>query len=119
MTHPPDQPWLIPYVDYYTGATRVLTLELTSSNGTVVAKHRPIVSIDGRQYVVVWGLVSFEIPADRNVHVSVHVQADIVAQVASLLLPPGGSTALRYETQYLAGVGSLTPIAPPSGDLPR
>jgi hypothetical protein len=110
MTEPA---WLIPYVDHYSGATRVLTLELTSGNAIVVEKHRPIVSIDGRQYVVVWGPVSFEVPAERNVHVSVHVHGNIVGQAASLLLPPGGPVGLRYATHYTSGIGSLTPLPAP------
>ncbi len=80
---------------HYDGAKRVLTLELTSGNAMVIDKHRPIVSIDGRQYVVVWGLVSFEIPAERNVHVSVHIHGNVVGQTASVLLPPGGPVGLR------------------------
>jgi hypothetical protein len=109
-----EQPWLIPYVDYYNGPTRVLTLELTSGNRMVVDKHRPIVSIDGRQYVVVWGPVSFEVPAERNVHVSVHLHGNIVGQAASALLPSGaGPVVLHYATHYTSGVGSLTPTAAP------
>jgi hypothetical protein len=105
------QPGLIPYVEYHQGARRVLTLQLTTGNATVSSKYRPIVSIDGRQYVVVWGPVSFEVPADRNVHVSVHLEGDLVSQVASMLLPPGeGSLGFRYETHYGSGVGSLTPL---------
>lgn len=109
-----EQPWLIPYVEYYDGPTRVLTLDLASENKLVVDKYRPIVSIDGRQYVVVWGPVSFEIPAQRNVHVSVHLHGDIVAQVASALLPPGAEpVAFRYATHYRSGVASLTPLVTP------
>lgn len=107
----PQQPWLIPYVDHYDGQRRVLALNLTSGNGMVVTKYRPIVSIDGRQYVVVWGGVSFEIPAERNVHVSVHLHGDLIAQVASLLLPPGPDPiGFLYETNYVAGVGTLKPM---------
>lgn len=113
------QPWLIPYVEYYTGSTRVLTLELTTGNRTVAERHRPIVSIDGRQYVVVWGPVSFEIPAERNVHVSVHLDGEILNQVGSLLLPPGGPLALRYETNYVRGTASLLPVTAPPGEPPR
>ena len=69
----------------------------------------PIASIDGRQYAVVWGTVTFEIPAGRNVHVSVYVEAAFITQAASMLLPPG-TDPLRYvyETHYTSGVGSLT-----------
>jgi hypothetical protein len=105
-------PGVIPYVEFHPGPRRVLTLNLTSGNGMVVSKYRPIVSIDGRQYVVIWGAVPFEVPADRNVHVSVHLEGDIVGQVASMLLPPGDQPlAFRYETHYGSGVGSLAPQA--------
>ena len=53
------------------------------------AKIPPIVGIDGRSYVVYWGPVTFEIPADRNVHISVHCEGDAIVQAASALLPPG------------------------------
>ena len=49
------QPWLIPYVEHHTGPRRVLTLQLTSGNSAAVSRHRPIVGIDGRSYLVVWG----------------------------------------------------------------
>nr|MCW2727753.1 hypothetical protein [Aeromicrobium sp.] len=102
-------PGVIPYVEFHQGPRRLLTVNLTSGNQVVVSKHRPIVSIDGRQYLVIWGGVMFEIPADRNVHVSVHVEADYVTQVASILLPPGDQPKVfRYETHYGSGVGSLT-----------
>ena len=53
----------------------------------------------------------FEVPADRNVHVSVHLEGDLVSQVASLLLGPGEAPlAFRYETQYGSGVGTLTEL---------
>ncbi|KQY50158.1 MULTISPECIES: hypothetical protein [unclassified Nocardioides] len=101
---------VIPYVDFHTGATRLLSLNLTTGNGMVHSKYRPLASIDGRQYVVVWGLVSFEIPADRNVHVSVHLEGDIIGQAASLILPPGDAQVrYTYETHYGSGIGSLTP----------
>ena len=103
-------PGVIPYVEYHPGPRRLLTLELTSGNAVVVSRHRPIVGVDGRQYVVVWGPVTFEIPADRNVHLSVHVEGDYVTQVASTILPPApANLALRYETHYTTGVGSLVP----------
>jgi len=98
---------VIPYVEFHQGLRRVLTLNLTSGNA--VAGHRPIVSIDGREYLVIWGGVPFEILADRSVHVSVHVEADYVTRVASMLLPPGDrSPTFCYETGYTSGLGTLT-----------
>ncbi|WP_248580201.1 hypothetical protein [Nocardioides sp. InS609-2] len=103
-------PGVIPYVEWHTGPRRTLTVGLTTGNSVVGKKYRPIVSVDGRQYVVVWGPVTFEAPADRNVHLSVHLEGDIVGQVASLLLPPSGQDLrFRYETHYNTGVGTLTP----------
>ena len=102
-------PGVIPYVDFHNGLRRLLTVDLTTGNSRVQDKYRPVASIDGRQYVVVWGPVSWEIPADRNVHVSVHLEGDYLAQAASVILPPGdGRTVLRYTTDYMSGIGSLT-----------
>jgi hypothetical protein len=98
---------VIPYVDVHDGAKRTLTLNLTTGNA-MVTKIPPIVSIDGRQYVVYWGLVSFEIPADRACHVSVHLEGDHIAQAASALLTPGESLQLTYQTHYMSGVGRLS-----------
>lgn len=106
---PPVPAGVIPYVEFHSGPRRVLSLLLTTGNAVATSRHRPIVSIDGRQYLVIWGGVSFEIPADRGVHVSVHVEAEFVTQVASMLLPPTERPqTFRYETHYTSGVGSLT-----------
>ena len=102
-------PGVIPYVEFHTGPRRLLTIDLTTGNTRVLAKYRPVASIDGRQYDVVWGPVSWEIPADRNVHVSVHLEGDYLAQAASVILPPGEErTFLRYATDYMSGIGSLS-----------
>lgn len=98
---------VIPYVEHHLGERRVLTLHLTTGNSLLGGKTTPVVSIDGRQYLVYWGSVSFEVPADRAVHVSVHVEVERVGQVASALLPPGGSLAMTYATDFMSGVGSL------------
>jgi hypothetical protein len=104
------QPGVIPYVEYHPGERRLLTLDLTSGNAVVVSRHRPIVGIDGRHYVVVWGPVTFEVPSDRNVHLSVHVEGDFVTQVASMIVAPASANlSFRYETHYTTGVGSLIP----------
>jgi hypothetical protein len=98
---------VIPYVDWHTGERRLLTLHLTSGNSMLTGKTPPVVSIDGRQYLVYWGSVSFEVPADRAVHVSVHVEAERIGQAASALLPPGNSVVLTYSTDFMSGQGSL------------
>ncbi len=95
MTDPTDlakMPGVIPYVDNHDGPRRLLTVEIPHY-GRTVQWYAPIASIDGRQYVVSWGAVSFEIPADRNVHVSVHLQTNrgtegMVTPFASTVLPP-------------------------------
>jgi len=98
---------VIPYVDHHAGPRRLLQFNLTSGNSTLKAKIPPIVSIDGRQYFVYWGTMTFEIPADRPVHVSVHVEGERIHQVASALLPPGESLTLTYATNYMSGVATL------------
>lgn len=100
-------PSVIPYVEWHAGEKRLLTLHLTTGNMLVRAKIPPIVGIDGRSYVVYWGSVTFEVPADRNVHVSVHVEGDAIVQAASILLPPGEGLALTYATDYPTGRGTL------------
>ena len=107
MSATPPPPSVIPYVEHHVGARRHLTLHLTTGNAIVRAKIPPIVGIDGRSYVVYWGPVTFEIPADRNVHVSVHCEGDAIVQAASALLPPGDSLALTYATDHLTGRGTL------------
>jgi hypothetical protein len=78
MTEPTELakvPGVIPYVDHHDGPRRLLTVEIPHLGHTVRA-YAPVASIDGRQYVVSWGSVSFEVPADRNVHVSVHLHTN-------------------------------------------
>ena len=103
-----QHPGVIPYVEAHDGPRRLMTLTLTSGN-VGAGKHVPVVAVDGRRYVVVWGVVTFEVPADRNVHVSVHIEADYLTQACSTLLPPGDQpVSFRYETRYTSGTGSLT-----------
>lgn len=101
----------IPYVEHHTGPRRVLVLHLDQP-AMVGQRIPPVVSIDGRQYIVYWGTVAFEIPADRQVHVSVHVEAEYMTQPASALLLPEHAPELFYDTSFMAGVGSLRGPAP-------
>jgi|GEM_PF-2327235 len=102
---------VIPYVDHHEGERRLLTVQATTQNVMASGRFMPVVSIDGRSYVVFWGFMTFEIPADRSCHVSVHIQADYMTQTASTLLPPGPDVTLVYATDYATGLGRLGPAA--------
>jgi hypothetical protein len=102
---PAPLPPVIPYVDQHTGSRRALWLHLTPpAMGRRIA---PVVSIDGRSFIVFWGTVGFEVPADRPVHVSVHVVAEALAQAASMLLLPEHKAEWTYHTLPGTGVASL------------
>ncbi len=118
MTEPTDlarMPGVIPYVDNHDGPRRLLTIQLSLARG--VGIFLPIASIDGRQFVVSWGAVSFEIPADRNVHVSVHLQTNYSGSgststpYASIVLGPHPAPAQLITVFTTSGEGRLTPIA--------
>lgn len=102
MTTPGVPP--VPYVEYHLGERRVLLLRLLSSG--MLGSFPPVVSIDGRQYISVWGDVPFEIPADRPVHVSVHVEYERMASAASVLLPPQAPPFLTFQSSW-GGTASL------------
>jgi hypothetical protein len=104
-----EQPPAIPYVDNHDAPRRVLWVTLEPP---ATQRIPPVVSIDGRQYIVYWGTVGFEVPADRPVHVSVHVEAEYMTQAASALLLPEHTPELVYDTHFMAGVGSLRGPAP-------
>lgn len=117
MTEPTDLaklPGVIPYVDNHDGPRRLLTVEIPPISGNAVRYYMPIASIDGRQFVVSWGAISFEIPADRNVHVSVHMQTNYASGMtstpfASIVLGPHPAP-VRLATRFTNAEGSLTPI---------
>jgi hypothetical protein len=119
MTEQPGQAGVVPYVEWHTGPRRTLTIDLHPRTGalTVISPDRiaPTVGIDGRQYVVYWGRVYFEVPADRGVHVAVSLQEGVAA--SSLLLPPGDSTYLSYVADFGAGRATLT--EPPATTPPQ
>jgi hypothetical protein len=117
-------PNVIPYVEPHSGPRRMLTLEITtpvrppvlSGLATAPVLFVPFAGIDGRQYVVPWGSVSFEIPADRNVHVSVHLASNgggetaLLSPFASIVLYPGPNPE-RLVTQFNSpGLGALVPL---------
>ncbi|KZB83393.1 hypothetical protein [Amycolatopsis regifaucium] len=117
MTEPTDLaklPGVIPYVDNHDGPRRLLTIDVPPVSMNAVRHYLPFTSIDGRQYVVSWGSISFEIPADRNVHVSVHLQTNYGAGLtstpyASIVLAPHPSP-VRLATRFTGAEGSLLPV---------
>lgn len=91
MTQPTPE-GVIPYVDHHTGPKRYVsvTLETTGANpmkGYAASMVAPNLFVDGRQYIVYWGRVTVEVPADRAVHLGVGMQDGM--RGASMLLPPG------------------------------
>ncbi|MBE1576703.1 hypothetical protein ACFORH_06700 [Amycolatopsis roodepoortensis] len=115
MTDLAAQPGVIPYVDNHDGPRRLLTIDIPLVRHAQI--FAPLASIDGRQYVVSWGAVMFEIPADRNVHVSVHLHTnytgragDTSTQFASIVLAPHAAP-VRLAAQFPSnGEGSLLPV---------
>ncbi|MEP1125828.1 MAG: hypothetical protein ABJH68_18260 [Ilumatobacter sp.] len=108
-------PAVVPYVEWHTGARRVVTFELEIGNmgpfamtGMLQRRISPTVHVDGRQFPVYWGRVNFEVPADRNVHVAVSLDDSV--QVASDLLPAGGDLVLVYRTDA-SGAATLERFA--------
>lgn len=116
MTEPTDlaiQPGVIPYVDNHTGQRRLLTIDVRPFPSMRMT-YVPFVSIDGRQYVVSWGSITFEVPADRNVHVSAHLQTNYGAgssatPFASIVLAPHHEP-VRLSTQFTGQGGSILPV---------
>jgi len=119
MTEPSElatTPNVIPYVDPHSGPKRLLTIDIVpprtvSANPALI----PFASVDGRQYVVVWGSVSFEIPADRNVHVSVHCLANYTGHYqptpyASIILYPNSAPERLAAQLTSSGMGAFVPV---------
>ncbi|MEV6910999.1 hypothetical protein [Amycolatopsis sp. NPDC051071] len=113
MTDLATQPGVIPYVDNHDGPRRLLTIDISLHHHAKV--FAPLASIDGRQYVVSWGSVTFEIPADRNVHVSVYLQTNysgnssVATPFASIVLAPYPGP-VRLATQFTNAEGTLLPV---------
>ncbi|WP_090591596.1 hypothetical protein [Auraticoccus monumenti] len=97
QTPPPP----IPYVEVHAGEKRHLLLRFEAPLSGRAGAY--VVGVDGRPYVVTWPAVVFEIPADRPVHVSVHVTGEEAPYAASLLLFPASRPELTYRLVYLSG----------------
>ena len=106
---------IIPYVDHHTGPKRYVTIGLVAGGSPLAGYSKSMVKpnlfVDGRQYIVYWGQVTIEVPADRAVHLGVGMQDGI--RGASLLLPPGADpVVLDYHVPAMGEV-SFGPRAAP------
>ena len=106
-------PGVIPYVDYHDGPRRLVTI-VCEPGGLISGNSRPVVSIDGRAFQVMQGPVTFEVPADRNVHIGVHVTGtQSQTGLASTLLEPGGNDeSFMHRVRSMSVLGELTRIPP-------
>ena len=116
MTEPASQTpaGVIPYVDHHIGPKRLVTVNLDAGSGPLkgLAKStvKPNLFVDGRQYIVYWGQVTVEVPADRPVHIGVGMQDGV--RGASLLLPPGAEPVLLDYRVPSMGEVSFGPRTP-------
>ena len=99
---------VIPYGGQPAASKRVLDLCLKPS---LISKgSSPVVGIDGLSYSSSWGRHLFEIPADRPVHLSVHIQRKAKVGTASLVLSPQELATLDYSAPAnLSYPGSMGP----------
>lgn len=113
-----QQTWIVPYIEHYVGRRRVLTLDV-AVNDRASRSTSVVVAIDGRGFRSPHGRNLFEIPAERPVHCSVHLQHVEVSTlrgnseieyVAVIVIPPGPDAVhLVYR-----GRDGLSPAAPTS-----
>jgi hypothetical protein len=108
MTTPPG---VIPYVDVHDGPKRLVTLTLEGPrsplSGFTQEMVMPNVFVDGRQFVVYWGQVTVEAPADRPVHLAVGMQDGV--RGASVLLDPGAEPLHLHYRVPVTGAATLGP----------
>ena len=96
----------IPWAGDRTVPLRVLTLHLRPTPLTRFVS--PAVLVDGRQYVVAWGWVTLEVPADRPVHIAAVVLHRRPLGAASLVLEPEDRPVLEYSAPaQLIRIGEL------------
>jgi hypothetical protein len=101
-----DPAALIPWAGDRAVPLRVLTLDLRPT--TLTRGISPAVLLDGRQYVVAWGHVALEVPADRPAHVTVLALHRRPLAAASLVLMPDRQPVLEYSApSHLSRPGDL------------
>ena len=102
-------PGVIPYIDVHDGPKRLVTVTLEPVKalvrGLTEKMVQPNLFVDGRQFIVYWGTVTVEAPADRAVHVAVGLQDGL--RGASVLLEPGPGPETVHYTVPGAGQASL------------
>ena len=97
---------LIPWAGERAAPLRVLSVDLRPT--TLTRGISPAVLLDGRQYVVGWGSVALEVPADRPVHVTVLALHRRPLAAASLVLMPDQEPVLEYSApSHLSRPGDL------------
>ena len=98
----------IPYIDHHIGRKRLVTVTLEPIKallgGATEKMMQPTLHVDGRPFIVYWGRVTVEAPADRAVHVAVGLQDGL--RGASVLLEPGVDPA--YLLYQVPAVGQAT-----------
>ena len=100
MTAPNIAPGVIPYIDVHHGPRRYITVSIEGPRsplaGMTTSQVQPNLFVDGRQFIVYWGQVTVEAPADRAVHLGIGLQDGL--RGASMLLEPGTEPAhLHYR----------------------
>lgn len=104
-------PGVIPHMEAHDGPRRTLTV---ISDGAAIFSNRtrPVIVIDGRAFQVMWGPITFEIPADRNVHLSAHVLSSEATGFASMLLEAGGQDEqVAYKLRSMSNLGEFQRMA--------
>jgi hypothetical protein len=118
MTEQPVPDGVIPYVDHHTGPKRYVSVTLDGGGvlgGVSKTMIKPNLFVDGRQYIVYWGRVTVQVPADRPVHLGIGMQDG--ARGASMLLPAGAEPLeLAYHVPAMGEVsfGLVRPPMPPA-----
>ena len=96
----------IPWAGDRSAPPRLLTLDLRAT--ALTRGVSPAVVIDGRQYVVDWGRVLLEVPADRPVHLTVLTLHRRPLAAASTVLTPDREPVLEYSApSHLSRPGDL------------
>lgn len=115
VSQPPDpQAPAIPYSGDHDGQPRILQLRLRKWG---FVQTQPTVGIDGREYVGSWGLMTFEVPADRATHVSVFLPTKNRTGAAATLLLADQAPNLEYSAP--AHPAMAGEIGPPNTTVSR